>query len=242
MRFHQERGKHHDEERRGHSTRRYRQIPTLNSHWPPRARRSDVLDIRVRNPVRTQSHEQRLHDSGRLLHRPSTEWSAQRPHIRLVHLPIVLRHDGHHHRQRGHGRKVGEEPISKSITVRAFNSRCDFKAYCLFSLSNTIIYAIPAGWVWGECGFLRELGAVDIAGSGPVHLIGTFQSCGMEIVFNVLQVGAQLWLLRLCWDRVWEGMTVEKVNFRLGIPLMRSWGCSSSGGDGWLSIQGVHTA
>lgn len=35
-----------------------------------------------------------------------------------------------------------------------------------------MIYCIPAGWVWGEHGFLKNLGAVDIAGGGPVHLIG----------------------------------------------------------------------
>lgn len=42
----------------------------------------------------------------------------------------------------------------------------------MFSLINTIVYCIPAGWVWGDHGFLKALGAVDIAGSGPVHLIG----------------------------------------------------------------------
>nr|CAD7402710.1 unnamed protein product [Timema cristinae] len=31
-------------------------------------------------------------------------------------------------------------------------------------------------WVWGEHGFLNKLGVVDIAGSGPVHLIGGFSS------------------------------------------------------------------
>lgn len=50
--------------------------------------------------------------------------------------------------------------------------RCNFKAYCVFSFLNTIVYCIPAGWVWGEHGFLHNIGAVDIAGSGPVHLIG----------------------------------------------------------------------
>lgn len=42
----------------------------------------------------------------------------------------------------------------------------------MFSFLNTAIYCIPAGWIWGEHGFLRKLGAVDIAGSGTVHLIG----------------------------------------------------------------------
>lgn len=50
--------------------------------------------------------------------------------------------------------------------------RCNFKAYCIFSFFNTAVYCIPAGWVWGEHGFLNRLGVVDIAGSGPVHLIG----------------------------------------------------------------------
>lgn len=52
------------------------------------------------------------------------------------------------------------------------NYRCNFKAYCIFSFLNTIVYCLPAGWVWGEHGFLNKMGAVDIAGSGPVHLVG----------------------------------------------------------------------
>ncbi|GLV36295.1 Ammonium transporter [Carabus blaptoides fortunei] len=59
-----------------------------------------------------------------------------------------------------------------TIVSGAMAERCNFKAYCLFSLLNTVVYCIPAGWVWGDHGFLYKLGAVDIAGSGPVHLIG----------------------------------------------------------------------
>ncbi|XP_035900791.1 putative ammonium transporter 2 [Anopheles stephensi] len=59
-----------------------------------------------------------------------------------------------------------------TIVSGAMAERCNFKAYCIFSFFNTIVYCIPAGWVWGEHGFLKNLGVVDIAGSGPVHLIG----------------------------------------------------------------------
>ncbi|XP_055550402.1 putative ammonium transporter 2 isoform X3 [Wyeomyia smithii] len=59
-----------------------------------------------------------------------------------------------------------------TIVGGAVAERCNFKAYCLFSFLNTIVYCIPAGWVWGEHGFLSKLGVVDIAGSGPVHLVG----------------------------------------------------------------------
>lgn len=50
--------------------------------------------------------------------------------------------------------------------------RCNFTAYCLFSLLNTIVYCIPAGWLWGDHGFLHQMGAIDIVGSGGVHLVG----------------------------------------------------------------------
>lgn len=37
---------------------------------------------------------------------------------------------------------------------------------------NTVVYCIPARWVWGPTGFLHDMGAIDIAGSGAVHLLG----------------------------------------------------------------------
>lgn len=46
-----------------------------------------------------------------------------------------------------------------------------------------MVYCIPAGWVWGDHGFLKQLGAVDIAGSGPVHLIGKDKKCIMKIAY-----------------------------------------------------------
>ncbi|XP_076241966.1 ammonium transporter isoform X2 [Calliopsis andreniformis] len=61
---------------------------------------------------------------------------------------------------------------STTIVSGAMAERCNFKAYCLFSFLNTIVYCIPAGWVWGDHGFLKKLGAIDIAGSGVVHIVG----------------------------------------------------------------------
>ncbi|CAH1778550.1 unnamed protein product [Owenia fusiformis] len=45
-------------------------------------------------------------------------------------------------------------------------------SYSLFSFFNTLVYCVPAHWVWGSNGFLSELGVIDIAGSGAVHLLG----------------------------------------------------------------------
>ncbi|XP_031622329.1 putative ammonium transporter 3 isoform X2 [Contarinia nasturtii] len=74
-----------------------------------------------------------------------------------------------------------------TIVSGAMAERCNFKAYCLFSFFNTVVYCIPAGWVWGEHGFLNNLGAVDIAGSGPVHLIG-----GSSAFASAMMLGPRL--------------------------------------------------
>ncbi|XP_014274656.2 putative ammonium transporter 3 isoform X2 [Halyomorpha halys] len=74
-----------------------------------------------------------------------------------------------------------------TIVSGAMAERCNFKAYCLFSLLNTVVYCVPAGWVWGDHGFLRRLGNVDIAGSGPVHLVG-----GVSAFASALALGPRL--------------------------------------------------
>ncbi|KAK9884064.1 hypothetical protein WA026_005001 [Henosepilachna vigintioctopunctata] len=74
-----------------------------------------------------------------------------------------------------------------TIVSGAMAERCNFKAYCIFSFLNTFIYCIPAGWIWGNHGFLRQMGAVDIAGSGAVHLIG-----GSSAVACAIMLGPRL--------------------------------------------------
>ncbi|XP_068243852.1 putative ammonium transporter 3 [Palaemon carinicauda] len=59
-----------------------------------------------------------------------------------------------------------------TIVSGAVAERFNFVAYVLFSAINTVIYCIPAGWLWGNHGFLAKMGAIDIAGSCGVHLCG----------------------------------------------------------------------
>jgi len=61
------------------------------------------------------------------------------------------------------------------------------KKFFGYSFLNTAIYCIPAGWIWGEHGFLKKLGAVDIAGSGAVHLLG-----GSSAFASALMLGPRL--------------------------------------------------
>ncbi|XP_015917822.3 putative ammonium transporter 3 [Parasteatoda tepidariorum] len=60
--------------------------------------------------------------------------------------------------------------FATTTTTIVSGAMADFNAYILFSFVNTITYCIPAGWMWGDHGFLKKLG--DFAGSCAVHLTG----------------------------------------------------------------------
>ncbi|KAG5673238.1 hypothetical protein PVAND_003301 [Polypedilum vanderplanki] len=60
---------------------------------------------------------------------------------------------------------------TNTIVSGAIAERARFPAYCLLTFWMTLVYAIGAGWVWGEHGWLRNLGAVDLSG-GVIHIVG----------------------------------------------------------------------
>ncbi|XP_072049661.1 putative ammonium transporter 2 [Amphiura filiformis] len=59
-----------------------------------------------------------------------------------------------------------------TIVSGAMAERTRLEAYIVFSFVNTFIYVFPAHWMWASNGWLKQLGALDIAGSGSVHLVG----------------------------------------------------------------------
>ena len=54
--------------------------------------------------------------------------------------------------------------------------RTRLEAYMFYSFINTLSYVFPARWIWSDDGFLNKFGAVDIAGGGPVHIVGGFSA------------------------------------------------------------------
>lgn len=61
---------------------------------------------------------------------------------------------------------------STTIVSGSMTERTNFNAYIIFSLLNTLVYCVPAGWIWRDTGWLYRMGALDFAGSACVHLIG----------------------------------------------------------------------
>ncbi|XP_063435834.1 putative ammonium transporter 3 [Mytilus trossulus] len=59
-----------------------------------------------------------------------------------------------------------------TIVSGAIAERTKLTAYIAFCLLNTVVYSFPAHWVWSKDGWLKQMDVVDVAGVGPVHLVG----------------------------------------------------------------------
>jgi len=75
--------------------------------------------------------------------------------------------------------------ITPALIAGAFAERVKFGPYVLFILLwSTIIYDPLAHWVWGEGGWLLNLGALDFAGGTVVHI-----SSGVSALAAVMLIG-----------------------------------------------------
>jgi hypothetical protein len=72
---------------------------------------------------------------------------------------------------------------STTIVSAAIAERCRITSYMLFSFLATFVYAVGGGWIWGSHGWLKNIGVVDFAGSGPIHVIAG-ASCEYEAEFH----------------------------------------------------------
>ncbi len=61
--------------------------------------------------------------------------------------------------------------ITPALITGAFAERAKFSTFLVFVvLWSTLVYCPVAHWVWGNGGWLRELGALDFAGGTVVHI------------------------------------------------------------------------
>ena len=74
-----------------------------------------------------------------------------------------------------------------TIVSGAMAERTKLEAYVIFSFVNTLVYCMPAHWLWANTGWLRDLGACDIAGASTVHLVG-----GMTGLIATLIMGPRI--------------------------------------------------
>ena len=73
--------------------------------------------------------------------------------------------------------------ITPALITGAFAERMKFSAYVIFIvLWVTIVYAPMAHWVWGDNGWLGNLGALDFAGGTVVHINSGFAALAAALI------------------------------------------------------------
>ena len=78
--------------------------------------------------------------------------------------------------------------ITPALISGAVAERMKFSTYCVFILLwATLVYDPLCHWVWGEGGWLLELGALDFAGGTVVHL-----SSGITALVLALHLGKRI--------------------------------------------------
>ncbi|MBC1500332.1 ammonium transporter [Listeria weihenstephanensis] len=75
--------------------------------------------------------------------------------------------------------------LTVAIISGAFAERMNFAAYLIFIiLWSLLVYSPVAHWVWGDGGWLRELGALDFAGGNVVHISSGVTGLVLAIVLG----------------------------------------------------------
>ena len=78
--------------------------------------------------------------------------------------------------------------ITPALITGAFAERFKFKTYLVFLVVwFTFVYCPLAHWVWGQGGWIKELGGLDFAGGLVVHI-----SSGMSALVATLMIGKRI--------------------------------------------------
>lgn len=75
--------------------------------------------------------------------------------------------------------------ITPALITGAIVERIQFKSFLLFSLIwATLVYDPLCHWVWGQGGWLREMGVLDFAGGTVVHIAAGFSALAFAMVIG----------------------------------------------------------
>jgi ammonium transporter, Amt family len=97
--------------------------------------------------------------------------------------------DGHYGKTIPHGLFAAFQMmfavITPALITGAFVERVKFKSFLLFSLLwATLVYDPLCHWVWGQGGWLKELGVLDFAGGTVVHIAAGFSALAFALVIG----------------------------------------------------------
>ena len=75
--------------------------------------------------------------------------------------------------------------ITPALIAGAFAERIKFSTFVIFIVAwSTIVYPPLAHWMWGDGGWLGEMGALDFAGGSVVHISSGAAALAAAIIFG----------------------------------------------------------
>jgi ammonium transporter, Amt family len=75
--------------------------------------------------------------------------------------------------------------ITPALITGAIVERIQFKSFLIFSLIwATLVYDPLCHWVWGQGGWLRQMGVLDFAGGTVVHIAAGFSALAFALVIG----------------------------------------------------------
>ena len=75
--------------------------------------------------------------------------------------------------------------LTPALITGAFVERIRFKSFLLFSLIwATLVYDPLCHWVWGQGGWLKNMGVLDFAGGTVVHIAAGFSALAFSLVIG----------------------------------------------------------
>ncbi len=75
--------------------------------------------------------------------------------------------------------------ITPALITGAFAERMKFSAFLLFTLLwSTVVYNPVAHWIWGNGGWLRNMGVLDFAGGIVVHITSGISALAAAIIIG----------------------------------------------------------
>ena len=146
--------------------------------------------------------------------------------------------------------QIGFAIATASIVSGAVAERMKFSAYIIVViLTCGLIYPISSHWIWGQNGWLANMGMEDFAGSAAIHAMGGFMALALAFVVgprnnrfypdgsvnvfapsNIPLASAGAFILWFGWFGFNAGSTLNALNGNLANIALNTFVAAASGG------------
>lgn len=143
--------------------------------------------------------------------------------------------------------------IATALISGSIVQRMKFSSWMVFAvLWSIVVYSVLVQWTWSETGWLFNLGAIDLAGGGPIHIAAGISGAVLALILgnrlasdthdhhrnNVPQVILGAGILSFGWI-FFNGGSVLDVNETTALVALNTMLAASIGAAGWMLLDGL---